>query len=76
MKSVGVPVSPVAVRLGLHRQRFRHETNLHVRPDAALKIGVENAVHDFPIVNRISLRVLGVGIGRSPLERVGALASD
>ena len=66
----------VAVGLGFHRECFGHEADLHVRPHAALQIGIEDAVDDFPIVNRIPLRVLGVGVGGSPLESMRALSGD
>src|SRR5207249_3223412 len=57
----------VLVRLRLDRKVFRHETNLCVGPDAALKVGVEDAIEDRPVVSRVSTGVLVVGAGRTPL---------
>ena len=41
---------------------------------AAFQVGVEDAVHNRPVVHRPPLRVLPVGVGRSPLEGRSAIA--
>ena len=59
----------------MRRKRLRHETDLHVRFDAAFNIGVENLVVDRPVVNRLAVRVFLVGAGRTPLQRIRAVAA-
>ena len=66
----------VLVGLRLHRHRLRHEADLDVRLDAALEIRVEDAVDDGPVVDRLAAGILGVGVGRAPLERRRAVAGD
>ena len=66
----------VLVGLRLHRHRLRHEADLDVRLDAALEIGVEDAVDDRPVVDRLAAGIFGVGVGRSPLQRRRAVAGD
>jgi hypothetical protein len=64
----------VLVRLGLARQRLRHEADLYVRLDVALEVRVEDAVDDRPVVDRLAARVFRVGVGASPLQRGRAVA--
>jgi hypothetical protein len=64
----------VLIRLGLDRHRLRHEPDLHVRLDAPLEIGVEDAIDNRPVVNRLPAGVLRVGVRRSPFERRRAIA--
>ena len=64
----------VLVRLGLDRQLLGHEPDLHVGLHAALEVGVEDAVDDRPVVDRLAVGVLGVGVGRAPLQGRGAVA--
>ena len=40
----------------------------------ALDIGVEDPVHDRPVVDRVAVRILGIGVGRAPFERGLAIA--
>ena len=64
----------VLVRLRLDGERLRHEPDLRVGLEAALQVGVEDAVDDRPVVDRLALRVLGVGVGAPPLEGGRAVA--
>ena len=64
----------VLVGLRLDRQRLRHEPDLHVGLHATLQVGVEDAVDDRPVVDRLALAVLGVGVGAAPLERGRAVS--
>jgi hypothetical protein len=58
----------VLVRLRLGGERLGHETDLRVGLEPALHVGVEDAVDDRPVVDRLALRVLGVGVRAAPLE--------
>ena len=51
------------IRLGLSGKFPRHEADLNIRPHASLKIGVEDAVNDRPVVNGASLCVFAIGPG-------------
>ncbi len=62
------------IRLRLDRDILRHETNLHIRPDATLKIGIENAIENRPIVNRITQWIFVVRVGAAPLQSWRAVA--
>ena len=63
----------VFVRLRLGRQGLRHEADLDERLHLALDVGVDDAIHDRPVVDRPSGRVFGVGVRRSPLQGVLAV---
>ncbi len=39
-----------------------------------LNVGVDDAVYNLPVVDGLAARVLGVGVGRSPLECGGSVA--
>ncbi len=65
----------VRIILRMGRERLRHETNFHVRFHAAFEISVENLVVDCPVVNRVAVRVLLVGAGRTPFQRIRAVAA-
>src|SRR5205814_2196350 len=65
---------PVLIRLRPARKILWHETNLHVRPHAAFKIRIEDAVENRPVVKRIALRALAVGARGAPLQRRCAVA--
>ena len=67
-----LPVVPVRLRLG--RQRLGHEADLDERLHLAFEVGVDDAIDDRPVVDRLAVRVLGVGVGRSPLQRRRAVA--
>src|SRR6185295_20191627 len=58
----------VLIRLRLSRERLRHETNLRVRPKAARKIRVENAVNDAPVVSGPAHGIFVIRASRTPLE--------
>ena len=66
----------VLIRLGLHRQRLRHEADLRVRLHAAREVCVENPIDDRPVVDRLSLGIFGVDVGASPFQRRRAVAGD
>jgi hypothetical protein len=57
------------VWLRLGRQILRHETNLRVWPHPAFEIGVEDAVKNRPIINRLPVRFLAMRAGRTPFQR-------
>ena len=59
----------------MRRQRLRHEADFHIRFDAAFEIGVENLVVDRPVINRAAVRVFLVGAGRTPFQRIRAIAA-
>ena len=63
------------IRFRMGGQRLRHETDFHIRPDSLLAIGVKNPIQNRPVVNWVSLRILGIGAGRTPLERRRAVAA-
>ncbi len=65
----------VLVRLRVGGQGLRHEAQFDVRLDAALQVGVEDAVDDGPAIDRPALGVFGVDIGRSPLQGRRAVAA-
>ena len=52
-----------------------HEADLRVGMQAALEIGVEDAVDDRPVVNGVALGVLAIGTGRAPLQSGGSIAA-
>ena len=62
------------IGVGLDRERLRHEPDLRVWLQAAVPVGVEDAVEGAPVVDRPALGVLGVGIGAAPLEGGRAVA--
>ena len=62
------------IRLGLDRKRLGHESDLHVRPNAVLKIRVEDAIDDRPVVDRLAIGIFGVSVGRAPFQRRRAVA--
>src|SRR5207248_2804205 len=63
------PGRPVMlVRLGLDGEGPGHEADLDVGPDPALEVGLEDAVHDRPVVTRTPLGILAIRIRRPPLE--------
>ena len=66
------PVMPV--RLGLDGERLGHEADLDVGPEPPLEIGVEDPVHDRPVVPRAALGILGIGVRRAPLQGRRAVA--
>ena len=74
-RAVVVDRRVVRIILRMRRQRLRHETDLHIGLDAAFEVGVENLVVDRPVVNRIAVRVLLVGAGGTPFERIRAVAA-
>jgi hypothetical protein len=51
------------------RKRLRHEPHLYQRLDSFFTKRIEDPVNDAPIVNWLSIRILGVGIGRTPFQR-------
>ena len=68
----GLPV--VLVRLRLRRQRLGHEADLHQRLHLALEVRIDDAIDDRPVVDRLPVRVLGVGVGGAPLQSGRAVA--
>ena len=64
----------MAVWLRLHRQRFGHEADLDQRLHLPFDVGIEDPVDDRPVVDRLAVRIFGVGVGRAPLERGCAVA--
>ena len=58
----------VLVRLRLDGERLGHEADLRVGLEPPLQVGVEDAVHDRPVVDRLPLGVLGVRVRAPPLE--------
>ena len=63
-----------AGRLGPGGKGLGHEADLDVGLEPALHVGVEDAVNDRPVVVGPALGVLGVGVGRAPLQGGGAVA--
>ena len=59
----------------MRRERLGHEADFHVRFDAALEIRVENPVVDRPVVIGCAVGVFLVGAGRTPFQRVRAIAA-
>ena len=64
----------VLIRLRFDRKVLGHETDLHVRTEAALQISVENPVEDGPVVNRIAVAILGISPRGPPLQGGRAVA--
>ena len=64
------------VRLGSGGKRLGHESDLDERPGAHLNVAVEDAVEDSPVVDRLAHGILGVGVGRAPLQGWGAIAGN
>ena len=65
----------VAIGFWMDGERLRHEPDLHVGPHAVGPVGVEDPVHDRPVVDRVPLRILGIGVGASPFQRGRAIAA-
>ncbi len=65
----------VLVRPVIIGQRLGRESDLHQRHVAGFDIGVEDPVHDGPVVDRIAVGILAVGIGRAPFQRRRAVAA-
>src|SRR5439155_21903420 len=42
--------------------------------DAALKIGIEDAIQNYPVVNRISVGIFVIRVGAAPLQSRRAIA--
>src|SRR5262249_52568368 len=51
------------IRLRLDGEVLWHEADLHVWSYAAVEVGVENAIENGPVVNRLPLTVLAVSAG-------------
>jgi len=66
------PVAGVGLRMD--RKRLRHEADFDEGPGAGLHVGVEDAVDDGPIIDRVPGGIFGVGVGRAPFESGGAVA--
>ena len=64
------------VRLRLDRQRFGHESDLDQRLRADLDVGVEDLIHDLPVINRLARRVFGISVGGTPFQRGLPIARD
>jgi hypothetical protein len=64
----------VLVRAGIVRQRFRREGHLHEGGRRGFDIGVEDPVHDGPVIDRVSICILRIGIRRPPFQRGDAVA--
>src|SRR2546428_9565383 len=62
------------IRLRLDREILRHETDLNIRPDAVLKISIEDAIQNCPVVNRISVGIFVIRVGAAPLQSRRAIA--
>ena len=56
-------------------KRFGREADLHQRNVSSLDIGVEDPVHDGPVIDRVAGGIFGIGVGRSPFQRGGAVAA-
>ncbi len=65
----------VLVRSWLRGKRLRHESHFDQRRDSFFAKSVENPVHNFPVVDRLSGRILGVCIRRTPFQRCGSVAA-
>src|SRR5262249_42452804 len=64
----------VAIGRRLDRKRLRQKPDSNQRLDLRLLVGIKNPVEDLPIINGTPRRVFRVSVGRSPLERRGAVA--
>ena len=64
----------VAIRLRVGGERLGHEADLDQRTDMRFDQRVEYAVGEGEVVDRRSIRPLGVDVGRAPLQRALAVA--
>src|SRR5580698_445003 len=63
------------VGLGMRRERLGHESNFDQRRDTIRMKCVENVIENFPTVDRVSGRVFGVDVSRSPFQGSRTVAS-
>ena len=62
------------IRLRLHGKFLGHETDLRIRLHAAREVGVEDAIHNRPVVDGFAIGILAIGPGRTPLQCGRAVA--
>ena len=65
----------VWIILGMGAEGFGHETDLDVGFETALKVSIEDAVIDGPVVDGMTGGVFLVGAGGTPFEGVGTVAA-
>ena len=66
----------MAIRLGMSRERFRHETDFHERLDARDVKCVEYLIEDGPAVDGLPDCIFRIDIRRSPLQRSRSVAGS
>src|SRR5580658_9869487 len=66
----------VAIWFGMRRERFGHEADFDDGSDAGGVRRIEDMVEDRPAVNKFAVFILGIDVGRAPLQGGGAVASS
>ena len=66
----------VLIRLRLNGKRFRHKTDLCIRPYSVHKIRVKYSIQNLPVINRGAVYILAIYARRAPLERRRAVTGS
>jgi len=63
-----IRVEEESIRFWIGCQRFWHEADLSVWLYASLKVRIEDLINDCPVVDRIAVGILGIGIRATPFK--------
>lgn len=61
------------VRLGFGRKGFWHKSKLCQWLHATLNVGIENTIHNLPVVYGVPVGIFPVHVGRTPFEGSGSV---
>ena len=62
------------IRLWLCGEGFGHETELSQRFHTPLNVGVEDAVHNLPMIDGVAVGIFRVHVGGTPFEGCSSVA--